>query len=85
MCVIPLRESCIASGARSVWASETDVRDVKTLTGQPYVFQGLKLDYIMSHLASSEDPYTSQNDQQRQLFESMRALLPPAKASLRPD
>ena len=57
-------------------------RDVKDLANDPTAYEGLRLEYVMSHLASSENPDTDQNHGQRILFDQIRNILPPVKASL---
>lgn len=57
-------------------------REVMTIAQHKQSFEGLALDYVMSHLASSEEADNPQNEEQRDVFNRMRLLLPPAKASL---
>ena len=57
-------------------------QEVKDLADDPTSFEGVHFDYIMSHLASSEDADGDQNHRQQLLFDQMCALLPTAKASL---
>ncbi|MGI4852318.1 MAG: alanine racemase [Janthinobacterium lividum] len=58
------------------------LQEVRDLTDDPTSFQGLHLDFVMSHLASSENLDTDQNHRQQILFEQVRRILPSAKASL---
>ena len=58
------------------------LQEVRDLAEDPTSFQGLHLDFIMSHLASSENLDTDQNHRQQILFEQVRRILPNAKASL---
>ena len=57
-------------------------RDVLFLSQYPEHFKGLSLVYVMSHLASSDEPENPQNHQQKELFQRVRSLLPKTKASL---
>ena len=57
-------------------------REVMTSAQHPERFEGLELHYIMSHLASSENKDSSQNEEQLLAFERARSLLPNVKASL---
>ena len=57
-------------------------REIMKLTQHNDRFQGLQLDYVMSHLASSEEIENPENEAQRNIFERMRSLLPVTKASL---
>jgi alanine racemase len=43
---------------------------------------GLDISLVMSHLACAEEPGSKMNERQRRLFDRLRALLPPAPASL---
>ena len=59
-----------------------NLQEVHNLGQDPTSFHGIHLEYVMSHLSSSENPDTEQNHHQRLLFEQVRTLLPPTKASL---
>ena len=48
----------------------------------PALLDALELRLVMSHLACAEEPANPLNEQQRARFERLRALLPPAPASL---
>jgi len=45
-------------------------------------FDGLDLKLVMSHLACADEPENPVNERQRQAFDALRAMLPPAPASL---
>lgn len=57
-------------------------REVMNLAQHKDSFEGLNLDYVMSHLASSEERENPKNEEQRNVFERMRSLLPVTRASL---
>jgi len=48
----------------------------------PGDFDGLELKLVMSHLACADEPENPVNERQRQAFDALRAMLPPAPASL---
>lgn len=48
----------------------------------PDAFVGLDLKLVMSHLACADEPGNPVNERQRQAFDALRAMLPPAPASL---
>ena len=48
----------------------------------PDAFDGLDLKLVMSHLACADEPENPANERQRQAFDALRAMLPPAPASL---
>jgi alanine racemase len=48
----------------------------------PDAFDGLDLKLAMSHLACADEPDNPVNERQRQAFDALRAMLPPAPASL---
>jgi len=50
--------------------------DITTLGQNPEWLDGLEIDYLMSHLASADDPQASQNLQQLDLFHTLRKQLP---------
>jgi alanine racemase len=47
-----------------------------------HALAGINLVHIMSHLACADEPGSKMNERQRRLFDRLRALLPPAPASL---
>ena len=57
-------------------------RESLLIADDPSLFGGIKVDYIMSHLACADNPSHPMNSQQRILFDELRAKLPPTKASL---
>ena len=56
--------------------------DVVQLAERWTEFRGLEATLVMSHLASADTPRDPMNEKQRNLFEDLRALLPPMPASL---
>ena len=57
--------------------------EVAMLAGpERHVFEHFELSLIMSHLACADEPDNPMNAQQRQRFDTQRAMLPPAPASL---
>ncbi len=56
--------------------------DTRALAADTATLDVLKPDYLMSHLAFSEDPDHPMNDAQRQKFDELRALFPGLPASL---
>ncbi len=56
--------------------------DVTALAADPSLLDGIALRLVMSHLACADDPAHPHNAMQRANFERLRALLPPAPASL---
>ena len=69
----------IDSGLNRLGLTEEDVR---TLADDPARLDGLDLRLVMSHLACADDPTHPHNETQRANFDRLRALLPPAPASL---
>ena len=57
-------------------------KDVAHLADHADDLKALDIRLIMSHLASADDPADPKNEQQRVTFETLRALLPEAPASL---
>ena len=57
------------------------LQEVRDLVDDSTSFDGLHLEYVMSHLASSENPDTDQNHRQQIIFDQVRRILPPTKAS----
>lgn len=51
------------------------------LATAPDRLAGIEIDYVMSHLACADEPENPKNEEQRQLFDELRAKLPHAKAS----
>ncbi len=56
--------------------------DVRALGGDPAAFNDFDLTLIMSHLACADDQASPKNEAQRRKFDTLRAMLPNAKASL---
>lgn len=56
--------------------------ELKQLVAVPDIFAAFDLSLVMSHLACADDPANPMNERQRHLFNSLRALLPSAPASL---
>ncbi len=56
--------------------------EVETVAPDPGHWTALSLALVMSHLACADDPSHRKNDVQRRLFETLRAKLPKAPASL---
>lgn len=56
--------------------------DVERLAARPDALDGIAVVLVMSHLACADDPGNPANEMQRREFERLRALLPPAPASL---
>lgn len=56
--------------------------DVEVLAADPALLHGLSVELVMSHLACADEPSHPANHAQRERFEALRALLPPAPASL---
>jgi alanine racemase len=69
----------IDSGLNRLGLSE---EDVKSLAARSDLLASLDLRLIMSHLACADDPAHAHNEMQRATFDRLRALLPPAPASL---
>lgn len=57
-------------------------RDVSALASEPSRLSALDLRLVLSHLACADDPVHPMNARQRTAFESRRAALPAAPASL---
>ncbi len=57
-------------------------REVEMLLADTRTLSALDLGLVMSHLASADDPSDPKNEEQRQAFEALRAVLPRARASL---
>lgn len=58
------------------------VRDVERLAANNGHLAGIDLRLVISHLACADNPGDPMNERQRLRFERLRALLPPAPASL---
>jgi alanine racemase len=56
--------------------------EVKALAASPELLSAFETALVMSHLACADHPDDPMNERQRERFESLRALLPPAPASL---
>jgi alanine racemase len=56
--------------------------ELRHLAAAPEVFSAFDFCLVMSHLACADEPNNPMNERQRHRFESLRALLPPAPASL---
>jgi alanine racemase len=69
----------IDSGLNRLGLSEGDV---KALAARSDLLASLDLRLVMSHLACADDPAHPHNEMQRATFDRLRALLPPAPASL---
>lgn len=59
-----------------------DERDLTTLREDASLLAGLRVDTVMSHLVSGEDPADPRNQQQLALFSAYAAQFPGAKRSL---
>jgi alanine racemase len=57
-------------------------REVQELARSASLLTRIDIKLIMSHLASADDPDDPKNEQQRAIFEQLRAILPKAPASL---
>jgi alanine racemase len=57
-------------------------RETLTLAADPRTLRALRIELVLSHLASAEETSNPTNPEQRRLFQELRALLPPARASL---
>lgn len=57
-------------------------KDVEQIAGNSGLLKWLDVKLVMSHLASADDPADPRNEEQRAAFERLRAVLPPAPASL---
>lgn len=56
--------------------------EVDALAADPHALDGISVDLVMSHLACADEPDSPANALQRRNFDSLRAKLPPARASL---
>jgi alanine racemase len=56
--------------------------DVQALADRSDLLDGIELVLVMSHFACADEPRSEMNQRQRQEFEQLRALLPPAPASI---
>lgn len=75
-------------GRRAILAIDTGMHrlgmspaETTRLGEEPNRLSGLSIDYVMSHLACADEPDHPMNQEQRALFDRLRALLPPARAS----
>ncbi|KQZ96052.1 alanine racemase [Mesorhizobium sp. Root157] len=55
---------------------------VASAASDPQAFEGIAVALVMSHLACADEPAHPANEAQRVAFEQLRAMLPPAPASL---
>ena len=69
----------IETGINRLGLSEKQTRQ---LASQPAVFSTFRLALVMSHLACADVPGDPMNNEQREKFDQLRALLPDAPASL---
>jgi alanine racemase len=58
------------------------VRDVRQLAAEPTMMAGIRLDLVMSHLASADNPRDRKNREQLLAFETLSALFPGVPRSL---
>ena len=56
--------------------------ELEALSREPGRFEGLRIEYVMSHLACADEPAHPLNARQRTEFDAARARLPAAGASL---
>ncbi|MER9654069.1 alanine racemase [Mesorhizobium sp. M0152] len=56
--------------------------EVEAAVKDSSAFDGIEVRYVMSHLACADEPRHPANEQQRQAFDWLRAMLPEAPASL---
>jgi alanine racemase len=56
--------------------------DVEALAANPAPFEAFPVSLVMSHLACGDTPSSPMNARQKNLFDALRAKLPPAPASL---
>jgi alanine racemase len=56
--------------------------EVMAATADPQAFAGIEVALVMSHLACADEPAHPANEAQRAEFDRLRAVLPPAPASL---
>ncbi len=56
--------------------------EVEALAANPAAFDAFPIALVMSHLACGDTPASPMNARQRELFDALRAKLPPAPASL---
>jgi len=56
--------------------------EVERLAARPDAFDGIEIALVMSHLACADEPDHPANEAQLREFERLRAMLPPAPASL---
>ncbi len=69
----------IDSGMNRLGLTEPEVR---AIADRPASLDGIDIVLVMSHLACADDPEADMNQQQRLRFDRLRAVLPPAPASL---
>ena len=56
--------------------------ELRQLAAEPGIFAEFNLCLVMSHLACADEPANPMNEMQRERFNALRSLLPPAPASL---
>jgi alanine racemase len=56
-----------------------DAREVRELAASPALLDGLRIEYLMTHLACADEPGHPLNDEQLQRFDAMRSALPQAR------
>ncbi|MCG8420444.1 MAG: alanine racemase [Proteobacteria bacterium] len=56
--------------------------DVATIAQQPDMLNGVRLDYVMTHLACADEPSRGLNREQLELFASLRSHFPAARTSI---
>jgi alanine racemase len=69
----------IDTGINRLGMTEADVRQLALRMDSLKAFE---VTLVMSHLACADDPASPKNDAQRTRFDQLRAILPPAPASL---
>jgi len=55
---------------------------LRALSGRPDLLERLRIDYIMTHLVSADEPLDEFTSKQVRRFDELRALLPPASTSI---
>jgi alanine racemase len=56
--------------------------EVRVLAEQPWRLEGIRVEYVMTHLACADEPDHALNAEQLSRFERMRRRLPPAPTSI---
>lgn len=70
----------IDTGMHRLAMPEYELRQL--VMSDPEILQTFELTLVMSHLACADEPKNPMNERQRERFNTLRALLPPAPASL---